>query len=106
MGVIVFASYKPKPDKVAQLKELIKIHVDVLRTEGLATDRPTIVMKSKSGTIVEIFEWKSAQSIEAAHANSKVMALWDKFAEVCDFTPISSLDETKDLFAEFESIDC
>ena len=106
MGIIVFASYKPKIDKLGELNELIKIHVDILRAEGLATNRQTVLMKSKNGTIIEIFEWKSRESIEAAHTNKNVQNLWDKFTIVCDFVPISSLDETKELFTEFESIEC
>ena len=59
MGEIVVACYKPKPGKEAALDQLMKTHVEILRIEGLATDRKSIVMKAKDGTVVEVFEWKS-----------------------------------------------
>ena len=57
MGSISVACYKPKPDCEAALLELVRGHLPPLRTEGLVTDRASIVMRAADGTIIEIFEW-------------------------------------------------
>jgi hypothetical protein len=56
-GSIVIVAYKPKPGKEADLLQLTREHVPLLRAEGLATDRPVIACQAKDGTIVEVFEW-------------------------------------------------
>jgi hypothetical protein len=60
MGKFVIVAYRPRPGKEQELLQLTREHLPILRSEGLATDRPSYVMKSADGTIVEVFEWKSA----------------------------------------------
>ena len=80
-------------------------HLDVLRSERVVTDRQACVMRAGSGAIVEVFEWRSADAIRQAHDDPAVNALWDEFAAVCDDTPLASLGEARQLFAEFEAVD-
>ncbi len=76
-----------------------------MRKEGLATDRPPYVMKAADGTIVEVFEWKSAEAIAAAHQNPAVLALWNRYNEACEIIPLAGLDEFKNMFAGFEPVE-
>ena len=101
MGKIVIATYRPKAGKERKLEQLVKNHVKVLRNQGLATMRTPMIMKSADGTIVEVFEWISKQAIEDAHSNKDVQEYWDKYREVCDIIPVSSLNETNTSFSEF-----
>ncbi|NJN25960.1 MAG: hypothetical protein HC819_08320 [Cyclobacteriaceae bacterium] len=101
MGKIVIATYKPKAGKEKALDALVKNHVKVLRNQGLATLRPPMVMKAADGTVVEVFEWISKEAIEEAKKNKDVVAYWDKYREVCEIMPISSLIESKNSFSEF-----
>ncbi len=105
MGVVVIVGYKPMPGKEKELDLLMKTHVPRLRAEGLVTDRESILMRSKNGTIVEVFEWKSKQAIESAHANPEVLKMWEEYAQVCEFIPLSKLEEAGEMFAEFSSVD-
>lgn len=105
MGRFAIVAYAPKPGKDARLAHLVKIHLDVLRTEQLVTDRPASVMKSANGTIIEVFEWQSAEAISRAHNSKAVQALWNEFAEACDYTPLTNLEEAKQMFAEFEAVE-
>ncbi len=102
MGVMVIACYRAKPGKDAELEALTKTHLPVLVREGLAENRPSMVGRARDGAIVEAFIWKSRESIDAAHANPAVGALWAKFGEIADFTMLKDLSEAADLFAEFE----
>jgi hypothetical protein len=75
--------------------------VPTLRAEGLVTSRLAIVAEAADGTIVEVFEWISGETIERAHSNAAVQRLWERYAEVCDFVPIATVPEASRLFAEF-----
>jgi len=48
------------------------------------TDKPGYVMRAGDGTIVEGFEWRSAEAIAQAHNNPAVQALWAEFGAACD----------------------
>jgi quinol monooxygenase YgiN len=101
MGTIVIVAYKPKPGKAVALKELAKTHIPRLKQEGLVTDREPVIMETTDGTIVEVFEWLSAEAIKTAHHNKAVQQMWGEYAEVCDYVPLNSLMEAKELFAGF-----
>ncbi len=105
MGRIVIVGYKPKPGKAEALKALMKTHLPRLRQEGLATDRESILMGAADGTIVEVFEWVSAEAIQNAHKNPVVLQMWGEYAEVCDYVPVGSLPEIANLFSEFTAMD-
>ena len=101
MGRIAFVAYKPKPGKEEELKALMREHLPVLRWQGLVTDRESILMEAKDRTILEVFEWKSKEAIESAHANPVVGKLWERYAEVCDYIPVSNVPEVAEVFSEF-----
>lgn len=104
MGRIVIACYKPKPGKEAELDKLMETHVDRLRKEELVTDRASIIMKSGTGTVVEIFEWKSKEAIEKAHSNVVVQKMWQEFAEVCEYEIPVNIEEFGNMFSEFQPV--
>jgi hypothetical protein len=103
-GRIVVVGYKPLPNKENELKTALKDHLQVLRKEGLATDRAPIVMRSAAGIFIEVFEWKSKGAIEQAHTNAEVQKLWMRFSECCTYVPVSEANEVFNLFSEFEAI--
>jgi hypothetical protein len=105
MGRTVIVVYRPKKGKEAKLKEVLKDHLPLLRRQGLATERKSIVMQATDRSVVEVFEWKSAQAIEDAHTNPEVGKLWDRFSEVCDFDQPMNVKEFKEMFSEFETIE-
>lgn len=104
MGRIVIACYRPRPGMKEQLFELTRRHVQRLRAEGLVTDREPIAMKAQDGTVVEVFEWTSAEAIEAAHSNANVQEMWKEYAAVCEYVPLAELDESRQLFSEFSPV--
>ncbi|HEX9341027.1 MAG TPA: hypothetical protein VF992_07665 [Thermoplasmata archaeon] len=105
MGIYAIAAYRLKRGKEQQLREVLKDHLPILRKEGLVTDRPPYLMRAADGTFVEVFEWESAAAIETAHENSQVRAMWARFEAACTYESLGNLKESKDLFANFESID-
>jgi hypothetical protein len=104
MGRFVIVAYTPKPGMDVQLLAAVRKHLLVLRAEGLISDRPGYVMRAGDGSIVEVFEWRSAEAIDRAHANAAVQALWEEFGAACDYTPLARLKESGQMFAEFDAV--
>ena len=101
VGRVVICAIRPKPGGEARLAELVSQHVDILRKEGLATDREPIIMRAEDGTMIEVFEWASAEAIQSAHENPVVTAMWNDYAEVCEFIPAGQVTEIGQMFSEF-----
>jgi quinol monooxygenase YgiN len=104
MGRFVIVAYAPKPGKAEQLLAAVRKHLQVLRTENLVTDRPAYVMRAADGTILEVFEWRSAEAIAKAHLTPAVQALWAEFGAACDYRPLSGIAEFQQMFAEFDPV--
>ena len=102
---IVIAAYRPKPGKAEVLLAEVRDHHHLLRSEGLATDRRPVIMRTADGTILEIFEWASPAAIEEAHENPRVQAMWARFEGACDYIPLNTIAESAQPFAGFEPLD-
>jgi hypothetical protein len=98
---IVIVGYKPKAGKQELLRQLMRDHLPILKQQKLVTDRPSIMMEAKDGTIIEIFEWKSKSAIEQAHSNPEVLKMWGRYSEACDYIPVGKIEELSSLFSEF-----
>ena len=103
-GIVVIVAYRPKAGRAEELLALVRARVPTLRKEGLVTDRVPVIMRAKDGTIIEVSEWKSHQAIEEAHKNPRVLAMWDKFFDLCDCVPLNTVPETETMFAGFAPI--
>lgn len=105
MGRLVIVAYRPKPGRADELLALARQHVPVLRRLGFATERAPYLMRAEDGTLIEVFEWKSAEAIARAHEDPAIQAMWAQYAEVCDYVPLGGVDEARNLFAEFEAVE-
>ena len=105
MGRVVIACYRPKPGQEAALRALVASHVATLRSLDLVTERLPITMEAKDGTFVEVFEWRTAEAIQAAHKHPVVLKMWEEFGKVCDYVPIGQMAEASQLFSEFSPVE-
>ncbi|MDE1177655.1 MAG: hypothetical protein PW789_13775 [Edaphobacter sp.] len=103
-ATVVVVAYRPKPGMDEELLQLTREHVPLLRSQGLATERPFVAARAADGTIVEIFEWV-AGAVEKAHSNPVVLKLWERYAAVCEYVPLNQLAESSTMFASFTPID-
>jgi hypothetical protein len=101
---VVIVAYRPKPGKDADLLQLTREHLTILREEGLATDREAIVCRADDGTIIEVFEWEAGDAA-AAHANERVKALWARYWDACDIVKLQDLPEAAQMFAGFAPVE-
>lgn len=79
-------------------------HVPTLRRLGLATARPSLVLRAAEGTIVEHFEWVHQAAIDRAHSNPEVLQMWERYEACCEFGTLAGLPNASDLFAEFDYV--
>ena len=105
MSRVVIAAFRPKPGKAQVLRQVVQRHGTVLTEQGLVTDRPRIVMQAADGTLIEVFEWRSAEAVEQAHENPAVQALWREFEAACEYVPVGAVAEAGRLFSEFAPVD-
>jgi predicted membrane GTPase involved in stress response len=105
MANMVIAVYRPREGRQSQLLELVREHVPALRRLGLATARPPVVLRAKDGSLLELFEWVSAEAVEQAHHHPEVQKLWARFEEVCEWTPLGALEEAKVPFSHFDLVE-
>jgi hypothetical protein len=104
--IIVLCAYRPHEGKEAELQRLLKVHVPLLRQQGLASSRPVTLLRSaEDGAYVEIFEWVSREASSMAHGNPKVLEMWSELEAVADFLPLKSLNEAAHPFSHFELIE-
>ena len=104
MGVMVMALFRPKPGRESDLMACMRDHLPVLRSQGLATDRPNLILRASDGTLVEIFEWVSQEAIDAAHGNAEVGKLWERYAQCCEYVTLADLAEAKAMFPSFDLV--
>lgn len=104
MGRIAIVAYRPMPGKMGELERLVRRHHQRLAACGLVTERAPIMMRARDGTVVEVFEWASAQAIAAAHDHPLVRQMWAEFEGICAYVPLTELEEAQALFAEFEPL--
>lgn len=101
---IVFALYRPHEGKDAEFRQLLAKHFPVLRGLELVTDREPVIVKSKNGTYIEIFEWRTAESARQAHELPEVAQVWEAMGRIADLPALESLDEVSGRFPHFEPV--
>lgn len=101
---VVIAVYRAHAGKDAEFRGLLVQHGRALRSEGLITSRPTLVLKGAEGAYLEIFEWVSAEAARTAHQRAPIARLWETMQKTADFLALSQLPESHRPFAHFEPL--
>jgi quinol monooxygenase YgiN len=101
MGIHVLAVFKPHEGKDDELVEVLRDHLPLLRRLGLATERPSLVLRAGDGTLIEHFEWVDQAAIDAAHQHPEVQQLWTRYEACCSYASLGSLPEADALFPGF-----
>lgn len=101
---VVFALYRPHEGQDAELRRLLALHPPALRRLELITDRPVVLVKSKNGTYIEVFEWSTTDSARQAHEHPEVAKIWEAMGKIADLPNLNSLEEVKERFPHFEPV--
>lgn len=106
--VAVIAVYRFKSStNEAAIRALLVEHRATLESEGLVTERKPWVFQSFADPleIVEVFEWKDEAAGRSVERHPRVLAVWQKFATLCDTVGLSlaKTAEAAAPFAHFKS---
>ena len=102
---IVIAMYQPNEGERQDMLKYVKEHVPALREYELVTDRPTILMESEDGTLLEIFEWVSPDAARLAHEHPVIAKIWEGMGKVGSFKTLANLAEAGQTFPHFQPVD-
>lgn len=98
---LVMAMYRPKAGQLPQLEALVHKHYPTLKEYGLTTAQAPYLGRSEDGTLIEVFEWISADAARSAHDHPAIAKIWEAMAMVCDFGQLAQLPEAKRPFPHF-----
>jgi hypothetical protein len=101
---IVFAMYRPNAGKDAELRALLARHVPALRRLGLITRRDPLLVRSRDGSYIEIFEWVSDEAARSAHEHPEIAEIWEQLGVVGSFGKLRDLPEAEKEFPHFEPV--
>ena len=85
----VLCHYRPKPDAVDALLDLIREHRQAYREAGLATGAPEYVyVGHEQGRpdplVVTIFEWVDEEASRRASQHPKIGPIWERMEALCE----------------------
>lgn len=101
MGILVICSYKPRAGHEDEALALFQAHVPLLREHDLITGRAVVQGRAQDGTLMELFEWESAEKSRGAPAIPAIGAHWKAMNAAMEFVPLASLGEAQHPFAHF-----
>jgi hypothetical protein len=86
---IVICHYRPKPDSVSALLDLIREHRHAYLEAGLAADRPEYVyvgheQDGGGPLVIAIFEWIDAEASSRAAQHPKIGPMWERMETLCE----------------------
>lgn len=95
--VRMLVTYRPKPGKEQELRELLDTHWPTLRRAGLTGPEPARVWRAsdkraRTSYFVEMFEWKDAEASAAAHRHPDVLRIWDHMEAVLDDLQLAEIE--------------
>ncbi|EFM08450.1 conserved hypothetical protein [Paenibacillus curdlanolyticus YK9] len=99
------ALYRPNPGKENELRAIVKEHEPALRQEGLITEHPLTRLEGADGTIIEMFEWKSAEAMHQAHKSPVIWPIWERMMAVAEMANLASLQEANQPFPNFKRLE-
>ncbi|AZN38737.1 putative quinol monooxygenase [Paenibacillus albus] len=104
-GIASIATYRPHPGKEDELLKIVRRHLPTLRAEGFITEMTPLHLQAADGSILEIFEWASAEAKDAAHRSPAVRELWGAMMEVAEMAALASLAEAAQPFSNFRKLE-
>lgn len=86
--VDVLCRYLVKPGKEQAFLELLQRHWGVIHDAGLTTDQPARLIRAADQAghkaFIEVFSWASAEAIQRAHQDARVMSMWEPMGALCE----------------------
>ncbi|MCB0725151.1 MAG: hypothetical protein KDC73_10660 [Ignavibacteriae bacterium] len=101
-GILAFAVYKPKEGKTDELLPILDRHIEILRQKDYITEKDDYLVRASNGYLVEIFAWKSQESIDAVHKDPDILQIWNEMMALGEFGCMEDLPESEKIFPNFD----
>jgi hypothetical protein len=98
---LALAAYRPRRADDDELLDLLREDLATLRSRGHVTDRPAPVVRTGDGDLLVVLEWSSEHAVDDAHADTAVMAVWERKARLAEYVAPSAIAGSDTPFARW-----
>ncbi|HUG29697.1 MAG TPA: hypothetical protein VMQ65_04170 [Candidatus Limnocylindria bacterium] len=96
--------YRPRDGRAAELEQFLPLEIATLRSRAYITQRGVPVCRTERGDYLAIVEWRTARSVDEAHADPVIVELWDKKQELAEYVGVDGLARADQPFASYEVV--
>jgi hypothetical protein len=101
---LALAAYRPRPEREDDFLVFLHEELALLRRRGHVTERRAQVMRAPKGELLVVLEWSTDHAVDDAHADSDVLAVWDRKAELAEYIAPAALSGSDIPFARWPVI--
>jgi hypothetical protein len=101
---LVLCVYRPRDGRATELEEYLPLEIATLRSRAYITQRVVPVCRTERGEYLAIIEWRTARSVDEAHADPVIVKLWDRKQELAEYVGVDGLARAELPFASYEVI--
>ncbi|HET9457480.1 MAG TPA: hypothetical protein VFO78_09075 [Candidatus Limnocylindrales bacterium] len=97
-------AYRPRAgddEVLAHFRE----EVALLRANGHITTRPAPICRSESGEYLVIVEWATPESVDEAHRDPAVLAVWQRKEQLVEYLGPAQLAGSDAPFASYDVVE-
>jgi hypothetical protein len=102
---VSLSAYRPRPGRGVEVVPHLREEVATLRAHGYITSRPAPICVTASGEYLVIFEWATETSVDEAHADDVILAVWRRKEQLVEYIAPADLDGSGVPFASYEVLE-
>jgi hypothetical protein len=97
-------AYRPRASEDEILAHF-RAEVALLRANGHLTSRPAPICRSARGEYLVLVEWATPDSVDEAHRDPAVLALWQRKEQLLEYIGPAQLAGSDAPFASYDVVD-
>jgi hypothetical protein len=101
---LALCAYRPREGRARELEEFLALEIGILRARGHITERRAPVCRTERGELLTIVEWRTARSVDEAHADPVIVELWERKQDLAEYLGADGLARGDVPFASYEVV--
>lgn len=101
---LTLSAYRLRDAGEATLLAHFHREIGLLRARGHITSRPVAVCRTGRGEYLVVSEWATPGSVDDAHADPDVVAIWDDKARLVEYLGLAELERSDVPFVSYDLI--
>jgi len=102
---LTLSAYRTRDVAEESLVAHMRREIGLLRAHGHITARPVPICRTAPGQYLVVSEWTTPRSVDEAHADAEVVAIWEEKARLVDYLGLAELDRSETPFVSYEVIE-